>query len=184
MKELLTIQQELNAPKNLRNNFWNYNYRSAETILEALKPLLQKVECTLKLSDELVCIWERYYIKAIAELKDSDWKVVETACWYAREEEIKKGMDWSQITGASSSYARKYALNWLFAIDDWQDSDATNTQQKWKLDVKDYVTRIKDEQDINHLDTIYKEFVAQKPSEKQLEWFIREAKTRKEQLQG
>ena len=128
MKELIIIQEKLNAPKNLRNTFWNYNYRSAETILEAVKPLLKETETILLLSDELLSIWDRYYIKATATLKSKDNEISVT--WYAREEETKKWMDWSQITGASSSYARKYALNWLFAIDDEKDSDATNTH--WK----------------------------------------------------
>ncbi|PZM86337.1 single-stranded DNA-binding protein [Candidatus Gracilibacteria bacterium] len=126
MKELQIIQEKLNAPKNLRNNFGNYNYRSAESILEAVKPLLKETECILKLTDELVNIGERYYIKSIAILKNKDGQT-EEAIGYAREEEQKKGMDGSQITGASSSYARKYALNGLFAIDDGKDSDATNT---------------------------------------------------------
>jgi len=126
MKELIEIQSKLNAPKNLRNNFWNYNYRSAETILEAVKPLLKEHNCILLLSDEIVNLWNRYYIKATATLKNEEWKEI-IVNWFAREEETKKGMDWSQITWASSSYARKYALNWLFAIDDEKDSDSTNT---------------------------------------------------------
>lgn len=129
MKELQIIQEKLNAPKTLRNNFWNYNYRSAETILEAVKPLLKETETILKLSDELVLIWERYYIKSTVTLKNKDGQI-EESIWFAREEETKKWMDGSQITWASSSYARKYALNWLFAIDDEKDSDATNTH--WK----------------------------------------------------
>lgn len=133
MKELLIIQEKLNAPKSLKNNFWNYNYRSAETILEAVKPLLKETKCTLTLSDEIVNLWDRFYIKAIALLTNEEW-IKEYTTWYAREEEVKKWMDWSQITWASSSYARKYALNWLFAIDDTKDSDATNTH--WKETVQ------------------------------------------------
>jgi hypothetical protein len=129
MKELQIIQEKLNAPKSLRNDFWKYNYRSAETILEAVKPLLKETETILLLSDEIVREENRFYIKATAKLINKDWKEI-SVTWYAREEEIKKGMDWSQITWASSSYARKYALNWLFAIDDEKDSDATNTH--WK----------------------------------------------------
>jgi len=129
MKELQTIQEKLNAPKSLRNDFWKYNYRSAETILEAVKPLLKETETILLLSDEIVREENRFYIKATAKLINKDWKEI-SVTWFAREEEIKKGMDWSQITWASSSYARKYALNWLFAIDDEKDSDATNTH--WK----------------------------------------------------
>lgn len=118
-KKLWTIQQTLNAPKNQRNNFGGYNYRSAEDILEAVKPLLQNI--TLTVSDEIVLIGNRYYVKATATLSDGEDVISVTA--YAREEESKKGMDASQLTGATSSYARKYALNGLFCIDDAKDPD-------------------------------------------------------------
>ncbi len=117
--KLWTIQQTLNAPKNQRNNFGGYNYRSAEDILEAVKPLLQNI--TLTVSDEIVLIGDRYYVKATATLSDGEDAIAVTA--YAREEESKKGMDASQLTGATSSYARKYALNGLFCIDDARDPD-------------------------------------------------------------
>lgn len=128
--KLGVIQDELNAPKSLKNNFGNYYYRSAETILIALKPLLKKANCVLTLSDELVMVNDRNYVKATAKLMsmEDDESVEVTA--YAREEKEKKGMDGSQITGASSSYARKYALNGMFLIDDNQDSDSTNTHGK------------------------------------------------------
>lgn len=128
MKELIAIQSELKAPKNQRNNFGGYQYRSAEDILEALKPLLNKYNCYLTLSDELVNIGDRYYIKATATIYSEKQQVSVTA--YAREEESKKGMDGSQISGASSSYSRKYSLNGLFLIEDTKDSDATNTHDK------------------------------------------------------
>ena len=118
-KKLWTIQQTLNAPKNQRNNCGGYNYRSAEDILEAVKPLLQNI--TLTVSDEIVLIGNRYYVKATATLSDGEDVIAVTA--YAREEESKKGMDASQLTGATSSYARKYALNGLFCIDDAKDPD-------------------------------------------------------------
>ena len=118
-KKLWTIQQTLNAPKNQRNNFGGYNYRSAEDILESVKPLLQNI--TLTVSDEIVLIGNRYYVKATATLSDGEDVIAVTA--YAREEESKKGMDASQLTGATSSYARKYALNGLFCIDDAKDPD-------------------------------------------------------------
>ncbi|MCN6413557.1 ERF family protein [Escherichia coli] len=118
-KKLWTIQQTLNAPKSQRNNFGGYNYRSAEDILEAVKPLLQNI--TLTVSDEIVLIGERYYVKATATLSDGEDAIAVTA--YAREEENKKGMDAGQLTGATSSYARKYALNGLFCIDDAKDAD-------------------------------------------------------------
>lgn len=124
-EKLIKIQTELKAPKNQRNDFGKYNYRSCEDIFEAVKPLLKENGLTLRLTDTLVNIGERYYIKATAILSDGTETIENVA--YAREEETKKGMDGSQITGASSSYARKYALNGLFLIDDVKDSDSTNT---------------------------------------------------------
>lgn len=126
MKELLQIQSELKAPKGQFNAYGKYKYRSCEDILEAVKPILKKNNCTLLLSDSLIYVGERYYIKATATLINAEGKSVSTEA-YAREEETKKGMDASQITGASSSYARKYALNGLLCIDDNKDSDTTNT---------------------------------------------------------
>lgn len=124
-QKIMAIQKELKAPKNQRNSFGNYNYRSCEDIFEAVKPLLNEYGLMLTMSDELMQVGERYYVKATASLTDGKEWVNNTA--YAREEETKKGMDGSQITGASSSYARKYALNGLFLIDDVKDSDSTNT---------------------------------------------------------
>ena len=120
------IQSELKAPKSQFNKFGGYNYRKAEDILEAVKPLLTRQECILTCSDELILIGDRYYIKATATITCvEDGSSISTTA-YAREEEEKKGMDGSQITGASSSYARKYALNGLLCIDDTADSDTTN----------------------------------------------------------
>ena len=130
-EKLLNIQNELKAPKSQFNDFGKYKYRNAEDILESVKPLCFKYKATLTLSDEIVLIGERYYVKATATLTDNEkpeLKIWITA--YAREEESKKGMDGSQVTGASSSYARKYALNGLFNIDDTKDSDSTNTHGK------------------------------------------------------
>ena len=127
MKEkLLTIQTKLNAPKNQRNNFGGFNYRSCEDILTAVKPLLAETNTSLTISDEVVLIWEtRFYIKATATLYDNEtWEAIAQTTALAREQEDKKGMDQSQVTGAASSYARKYALNWLFCIDDNRDADA------------------------------------------------------------
>lgn len=126
-QKLSAIQNELKAPKNQRNKFGKYNYRSAEDILEAVKPLCHKYKTCLILDDTLVNLGERYYIKATATLLDNESGEAIEVKGYAREEENKKGMDGSQITGASSSYSRKYALNGLFNIDDNKDSDATNT---------------------------------------------------------
>ena len=125
METLNRIQKELKAPKSQRNTFGNYNYRNAEDILEAVKPLLGKAVLTL--TDEIVLIGDRYYVKAQAILTDG--ADVRIACAYAREALDKKGMDVAQITGAASSYARKYALNGLFCIDDTKDADhGSNTE--------------------------------------------------------
>lgn len=129
MKELITIQSELKAPKTQVNNFGGYKYRKAEDILEAVKPLLAKQKCTLIITDDIVMVGNRIYVKATATIKNEKGEV-ETSTGWAREEESKKGMDASQITGASSSYARKYALNGLLAIDDNADSDTTNNGQQ------------------------------------------------------
>lgn len=121
MSKLLEIQHRLKAPKGQYNSFGKYKYRSCEDILEAVKPILHEVGCTLTLSDEPVVIGDRYYIKATARLTGADTSEVVTA--YAREDAEKKGMDGSQVTGTASSYARKYALNGLFCIDDTKDAD-------------------------------------------------------------
>nr|WP_315046233.1 ERF family protein [uncultured Leptotrichia sp.] len=126
-KKLNKIQVELKAPKSQRNNFGNYNFRNCEDILEALKPLLLREKIIIQLSDELVQTGDRFYIKATATLIDVESGEKHSTTAFAREELSKKGMDGSQITGASSSYARKYALNGLLAIDDTKDSDTTNT---------------------------------------------------------
>lgn len=125
---IISVQGELKAPKNQRNNFGNYNYRSAEDILEAVKPLLQKYSLLLYIEDKIVMIGDRYYVQATASISDGSDSLSVTA--FAREEDQKKGQDASQITGATSSYARKYALNGLFCIDDTKDADFTNTHGK------------------------------------------------------
>lgn len=135
MEKLRKIQSELVAPKNQFNSFGNYKYRSCEDILEALKPLLTKYNCYLIIKDDIVMIGNRYYVKAVATLLDIDTATSFESIAYARESETKKGMDESQITGATSSYARKYALNGLFCIDDSKDADSTNTQNKEKEEI-------------------------------------------------
>ncbi len=129
-EKLLNIQTELKAPKSQKNNYGNYNYRSCEDILEAIKPFLKKEKCVLIINDEVEKNENRYYVKAVVNLIDVENGESVKVSAFAREEETKKGMDSSQITGASSSYARKYALNGLFAIDDTKDSDATNQHDK------------------------------------------------------
>jgi len=131
-EKLSNIQNELKAPKGQKNTFGKYNYRSCEDILEAVKPICKKHKAVLILNDELVNIGERYYIKASVILNDfsMDERIINTA--YARESDIKKGMDQSQITGTASSYARKYALNGLFNIDDTKDADTDEYTKKTK----------------------------------------------------
>lgn len=120
-EKLIDIQTELKAPKNQYNSFGKYNYRSCEDILEAVKPLLKKHNCLLTIMDEVVQVGERYYLKATAILMDKSGRKEATA--FAREADSRSGMDTSQVTGTASSYARKYALNALFLIDDTKDAD-------------------------------------------------------------
>ena len=133
MKRLIEIQSALKAPKNQRNNFGNYNYRSCEDILEAVKPLLKKQGLALVINDDIKAIDGRFYIQATATIFDEEGKQIAMSSALAREEESKKGMDASQLTGSTSSYARKYALNGLFAIDDTKDSDTTNNPKSEKV---------------------------------------------------
>lgn len=136
MERLFKIQQELKAPKDLYNSYGEYKYRSAESILEAVKPLLKETQTLITITDEMVQLGDRYYVKAIATLFDSNGKEIHHCVAMAREQEIKKGMDAAQITGSTSSYARKYALNGLFAINDVLDPDATNTHGEEYEEVK------------------------------------------------
>lgn len=127
--KLLNVQSELKAPKSQYNSFGKYKYRSCEDILEALKPILNKNKATIIISDDILFVEGRHYIKATVKFIDTEnGETVENSA-LAREDEIKKGMDLSQITGSVSSYARKYALNGMFAIDDTKDSDSTNTHE-------------------------------------------------------
>ena len=137
MEELIKIQTELKAPKNQYNSFGEYKYRSLEDILEALKPLLAKHNCYLTITDDIIQVGERYYIKATTTLSNGKTSISNTGI--AREASNKKKMDDSQITGATSSYARKYALNGLFCIDDTKDADATNKHDKEEKEVPSYV---------------------------------------------
>jgi len=132
VKIMQSIQSELKAPKGQTNKFGGYSYRSAEDILEAVKPLLNKYNCFLTVSDEIVEVGGRVYVKATATVHESHSDPIALTTAFAREAEVKKGMDDAQITGSASSYARKYALNGLFAIDDTKDPDATNKHGKGK----------------------------------------------------
>lgn len=148
-KKLIEVQMELKAPKNQRNSFGNYNYRSAEDILEALKPILAKHEATVILSDKIIVkenMWT--YAEATATFVDIETGESVSSNGYAREAETKKGMDPSQITGSASSYARKYALNGLLLIDDTKDADTDEqhiqtTTTKQKAFSKDDVTALR-----------------------------------------
>lgn len=141
IEKLASIQQSLHAPKDQENTFANFNYRSCESILEALKPLLDGV--TLVITDEVVLVGDRVYVKATVSISDGENMIEATA--FAREPLSKKGMDEAQVTGATSSYARKYALNGMFLIDDTKDSDTqdnsdhvvlTDEDQRWIAAVK------------------------------------------------
>lgn len=125
-EKLSRVQQKLKAPKNQYNDYGGYHYRSCEDVVEAVKPLLADEGLVMTISDELVQIGDRYYIKATVSVYDPENDAEHRVEGYAREEENKKGMDSMQLTGATSSYARKYALNGMFAIDDTKDADATN----------------------------------------------------------
>ena len=133
--DLAIIQAEVQAPKNKFNSFGKYAYRSAENIIEAVKPIINPKGYHLILSDEMVIIGERYYIKATATISNGEKSYSATS--YAREPEEKKGMDSAQISGTTGSYSRKYALNGLFALDDNKDSDATSTETKANVVVEE-----------------------------------------------
>lgn len=167
-KKLIEVQKELKAPKNQRNTFGNYNYRSCEDILEALKPVLSEHGATVFISDKPVVkenLWS--YIEATATFVDTESGGSVSVTAYARESETKKGMDVSQITGSASSYARKYALNGLFLIDDTKDADTDEqhnqtTGAKQKTFSKDDVTALRldlvkvataTKKDVNSLET-------------------------------
>lgn len=151
MEKLAKIQKELKATKDQFNKFGGYAYRSAESILEAVKPLLEGAVLTLQ--DDIVLIGERYYIKATAIFKDGDFTESTTA--YAREPETKKGMDEPQITGTASSYARKYALNGLFCIDDNKDADTEEYHNQTKVEVEDIIKGIQEKMTLDNWKSFY-----------------------------
>ena len=138
-QKLMEVQSKLKAPKGQYNSFGKYSYRSCEDILEALKPLLAEVGAIVNISDQVKLIGDRYYIEATAMFLDVNTGDSIISKAMAREDESKKGQDLAQLSGATSSYARKYALNGLFAIDDNKDSDATNTHRK---DIKPNMTPV------------------------------------------
>lgn len=129
-EKLLTLQQKLKAPKKQYSDFGNYYYRSCEDITEAVKPLLLEIKAVLLLADEIVTVGGRIYVKATAKLLDVESDGAVEACGYAREAESRPKFDVAQLTGTASSYARKYALNGLFALDDTKDADAMPSKQQ------------------------------------------------------
>lgn len=159
LKEKLSfIQNELKAPKNQYNSFGKYKYRSCEDILEAVKPICNEHRTTLTVCDEIQMVGERYYVMAIARLEDWDSETSIHVTAYAREEDSKKGMDASQVTGATSSYARKYALNGLFNIDDTKDTDTEAYQSKKATSTNKPTTKpIEDETPVGDAMTLAKE---------------------------
>jgi hypothetical protein len=155
IEKLIAIQSCIKAPKTQFNSFGKYKYRNCEDILEAVKPLLSKNGLALILTDEIVSVGDRIYVKATATITDGDNSISNSA--FAREEESKKGQDGSQVTGTSSSYARKYALNGMFCIDDTKDSDTTNTGDKPEKD-DNYnlaIQEVKGAQSLTELTRIY-----------------------------
>ena len=169
MQELVKIQSELKAPKNQRNNFGNYNYRSCEDILEGLKPLLAENNCTLVISDDIVQIGDRYYVKATCEITNSE-NIRFKSVAFAREPLDKKGMDQAQITGSTSSYARKYALNGLFCIDDTKDADTMKAPEPVARPkaISDYPEIIKKFNNCGTMDELKNIFISLDARQKQL----------------
>lgn len=157
MNKLAKIQKELKAPKDMRNNFGGYNYRSAESILESVKPLLDGAILTLE--DDIILVGDRFYIKATATFQDGEFIKQTTA--FAREPETKKGMDESQITGAASSYARKYALNGLFCIDDNKDADTDEYHEQTKSSVEDIIKGIQEKMTLQNSKAFYAKAIEQ-----------------------
>lgn len=183
IERVIAVQSQLKAPKNQRNNFGGYNYRNCEDILEAVKPLLKAEGLLLTITDDIVVLGDRFYVKATATLTDGKRSLSNQA--FAREEATKKGMDGSQVTGAASSYARKYALNGLFAIDDNKDADALNNGQD-AAKGKDFdkgkakaIEEAKNAPDLAALNAIYKKW--QKTYGKDTD-FLTECTARKKQL--
>lgn len=157
MEKLAKIQKELKAPKNQRNSYGGYNYRSAEDILEAVKPLLD--DAILTLQDDIIQVGDRYYVKATATFQDGDF--VKSVSAFAREPLEQKGMSESQITGAASSYARKYACNGLFCIDDTKDPDTDEFQKQTKAEpekkssVEDIIKGINEQMTLDNCKKFY-----------------------------
>lgn len=183
IERVIAVQSQLKAPKNQRNDFGGFNYRSCEDILEAVKPLLKAEGLCLTITDDIVMVGDRYYVKATATLTDGERSLPNQA--FAREPEERAKMDGSQVTGSASSYARKYALNGLFAIDDNKDADALNNGQD-AANGKDFdkvkakaIAEARNAADIPSLNAVYKRH--EKALGKDTD-FLTECTTRKKQL--
>lgn len=180
IERVIAVQSQLKAPKNQRNDFGGFNYRSCEDILEAVKPLLKAEGLCLTITDDIVMLGDRYYVKATATLSDGERSLPSQA--FAREEASKKGMDGSQVTGTASSYARKYALNGLLAIDDSKDADALNNGTPIKAadtTKAKAIAEVRNAADIPSLNAVYKRH--EKALGKDTD-FLTECTTRKKQL--
>lgn len=183
IERVIAVQSQLKAPKNQRNDFGGFNYRSCEDILEAVKPLLKAEGLCLTITDDIVMLGDRYYVKATATLTDGERSLPNQA--FAREPEERAKMDGSQVTGSASSYARKYALNGLFAIDDTKDADALNNGQD-AANGKDFdkgkakaIAEARKAPDLAALNAIYKKYetIYGKDTD-----FLNECTTRKKQI--
>lgn len=185
IERVIAVQSQLKAPKSQWNKFGGFNYRSCEDILEAVKPLLKAEGLFLTITDDIVVLGDRFYVKATATLTDGERSLSNQA--FAREEAEKKGMDGSQVTGAASSYARKYALNGLLAIDDTKDADALNNgkdSNNGKAKAADNgkaqaIAEVRNAADIPSLNAVYKRH--EKALGKDTD-FLTECTTRKKQL--
>lgn len=182
-ERLIAVQSQLKVPKNQYNDYGGFKYRSCEDILEAVKPLLQKEGLYITIADDIVVIGERFYVKATATLSDGENSISNQA--FAREDAAKKGMDGSQVTGTASSYARKYALNGLLAIDDTKDADALNNGQD-AANGKDFdkgkakaIAEARKAPDLAALNAIYKKYETRYGKDTD---FLNECTTRKKQI--
>lgn len=185
-ERLIAVQSQLKVPKNQYNDYGGFKYRSCEDILEAVKPLLQKEGLYVTIADDIVVIGERFYVKATATLSDGENSISNHA--FAREDAAKKGMDGSQVTGTASSYARKYALNGLLAIDDTKDADALNygtpikaadTTKAADNSKAKAIAEARKAPDLAALNAIYKKYETRYGKDTD---FLNECTTRKKQL--
>lgn len=183
IERVIAVQSQLKAPKNQRNDFGGFNYRSCEDILEAVKPLLKAEGLCLTITDDIVMLGDRYYVKATATLTDGERSLPNQA--FAREPEERAKMDGSQVTGSASSYARKYALNGLFAIDDTKEADALNNGQD-AANGKDFdkgkakaIAEARKAPDLAALNAIYKKYETRYGKDTD---FLNVCTTRKKQL--